>query len=302
MSASPSHRSAARGVARAAARAAQARRARQPRRRLPRDDDEGDRRRRWPRSRGAARGSGGAADHAADRLSSAGLARLPRSGAYYASSREVLISLAVPRGAAVDGDGEETRASGTPSSDGVPQSSSPSASACAAAVAVAAAEDDDDDETLVSLLLLPFSRKSKSHARPLPRADVVLSRIPPLGGLDRALTGAHIGCGRLRSRFAAWAAPPRLWCFGHVHESYGAERAVLRKPSKGATDGSGGDAATDPPTAGGRAADAATSWAPSTTLCLNVANANDGMAKRVQYNRPPMVTRLILPKGADGGR
>ena len=226
---------------------------------------------------GAARGSGGAADHVADRLSSAGLARLPRSGAYYASSREVLISLAVPRGAAVDGDGEETRASGTPSSDGVPQSSSPSASAGAAAVAVAAAEDDDDDETLVSLLLLPFSRKSTSHARPLPRADVVLSHIPPLGVLDRALTGAHIGCGRLRSRFAAWAAPPRLWCFGHVHESYGAERTVLRKPSKGATDGSGGggdgraearDAATDPPTAGGRAADAATSWAPSTALCL----------------------------------
>ncbi|KAK4904524.1 hypothetical protein LTR49_026044 [Elasticomyces elasticus] len=55
-----------------------------------------------------------------------------------------------------------------------------------------------------------------------PEVDIVMTHTPPLGYLDQVNNGGYLGCRSLQRAIAR--AKPRLHCFGHVHEAYGAER------------------------------------------------------------------------------
>ena len=55
-----------------------------------------------------------------------------------------------------------------------------------------------------------------------PNVDIVMTHTPPLGHLDQVKNGGYLGCRSLQRAIAR--AKPRLQCFGHVHEAYGAER------------------------------------------------------------------------------
>ena len=50
----------------------------------------------------------------------------------------------------------------------------------------------------------------------------MLTHGPPLGILDRAKQGDNVGCEFLLQ--AVKRCRPRLHCFGHIHEGWGAER------------------------------------------------------------------------------
>ena len=45
---------------------------------------------------------------------------------------------------------------------------------------------------------------------------------PPLGVLDEIMNGEHVGCEHLLR--AARRCKPRLHCFGHIHEAWGAKK------------------------------------------------------------------------------
>lgn len=52
--------------------------------------------------------------------------------------------------------------------------------------------------------------------------DIMLTHGPPLGILDTTYTGQPVGCEHLRQ--AVQRCRPRLHCFGHIHEAWGAVR------------------------------------------------------------------------------
>lgn len=54
-----------------------------------------------------------------------------------------------------------------------------------------------------------------------PNVDIVMTHTPPLGHLDQTKKGSYLGCRSLQRAIAR--AKPRVHCFGHVHEAYGAE-------------------------------------------------------------------------------
>ncbi|KAJ9649331.1 hypothetical protein H2201_004337 [Coniosporium apollinis] len=63
-----------------------------------------------------------------------------------------------------------------------------------------------------------------------PNVDIVMTHGPPFGRLDTTVfSGEHVGCSHLLS--AMRRAKPRLHCFGHIHEGWGAERVVWSKGS-----------------------------------------------------------------------
>ena len=55
-----------------------------------------------------------------------------------------------------------------------------------------------------------------------PAIDVMMTHGPPLGVLDATTRGEHVGCAHLLR--AAQRCKPRLHCFGHIHEGWGAQR------------------------------------------------------------------------------
>ena len=55
-----------------------------------------------------------------------------------------------------------------------------------------------------------------------PNIDIVMTHTPPLGHLDQVKNGGYLGCRSLQRAIAR--VKPRLHCFGHIHEAYGAER------------------------------------------------------------------------------
>lgn len=57
-----------------------------------------------------------------------------------------------------------------------------------------------------------------------PNVDIMMTHGPPMGVLDQSKKGTNAGCENLHR--ALTRARPRLHCFGHVHEGYGAE--ILR--------------------------------------------------------------------------
>ncbi|KAH7117111.1 Metallo-dependent phosphatase-like protein [Dendryphion nanum] len=55
-----------------------------------------------------------------------------------------------------------------------------------------------------------------------PSIDVLMTHGPPLGIRDATTSGENVGCEHLLR--AARRCRPRLHCFGHIHEAWGAER------------------------------------------------------------------------------
>ncbi|KAF2130813.1 Metallo-dependent phosphatase [Dothidotthia symphoricarpi CBS 119687] len=55
-----------------------------------------------------------------------------------------------------------------------------------------------------------------------PDIDVMMTHGPPLGVLDAVRNGERVGCVHLLR--AARRCKPRLHCFGHIHEGWGAQR------------------------------------------------------------------------------
>ncbi|RYN26851.1 hypothetical protein AA0113_g7354 [Alternaria arborescens] len=55
-----------------------------------------------------------------------------------------------------------------------------------------------------------------------PSIDVMMTHGPPMGVMDATTTGEHVGCEHLLR--AARRCKPRLYCFGHIHEGWGAQK------------------------------------------------------------------------------
>jgi Icc-related predicted phosphoesterase len=69
---------------------------------------------------------------------------------------------------------------------------------------------------------LPRGQKLQEKWERIPEGiDILVTHAPPMGTLDRTLTGEAVGCEKLRDRLAAMAKPPRLHVFGHIHEGRG---------------------------------------------------------------------------------
>jgi len=61
-----------------------------------------------------------------------------------------------------------------------------------------------------------------------PNVDIVMTHGPPKYILDMARDGNSVGCDHLRR--AIGNIRPKLHCFGHVHNGYGAQRVQYRSP------------------------------------------------------------------------
>lgn len=62
---------------------------------------------------------------------------------------------------------------------------------------------------------------AKNPVPDFPAIDVMMTHGPPLGILDAVESGEHVGCGHLLR--AARRCKPKLHCFGHIHEGWGAQ-------------------------------------------------------------------------------
>ncbi|KAI9051947.1 hypothetical protein LZ554_004202 [Drepanopeziza brunnea f. sp. 'monogermtubi'] len=62
-----------------------------------------------------------------------------------------------------------------------------------------------------------------------PSVGIVMTHKPPRGILDGCADGQQMGCGDLIR--AVGRARPRMHCFGHIHEGYGAEILTWRETS-----------------------------------------------------------------------
>ncbi|KAH8717079.1 ser/Thr protein phosphatase family protein-like protein [Phaeosphaeriaceae sp. PMI808] len=60
-----------------------------------------------------------------------------------------------------------------------------------------------------------------------PGVDVMMTHGPPMGILDATRTEEHVGCQHLLR--AARRCKPRLHCFGHIHEAWGARKVRWRE-------------------------------------------------------------------------
>lgn len=119
-----------------------------------------------------------------------------------------------------------------------------------------------------------------------PDADIVITHGPPLvpvAGyhLDLGRTGEHCGCSKLWT--AIKRTRPRLHCFGHIHEGYGAQVVRLGDPDGlkvdevSITNGDAGNTCSVPPTIEG------------TTLLLNAA-----IMSHCGENNKPWVVDMAL--------
>ena len=69
---------------------------------------------------------------------------------------------------------------------------------------------------------------SKTAIPTFPELDIIMTHGPPCYILDESENGLNVGCEHLRRALAR--ARPRLHCFGHVHNSWGAARIVYCEP------------------------------------------------------------------------
>ncbi|PVI07283.1 Metallo-dependent phosphatase [Periconia macrospinosa] len=60
-----------------------------------------------------------------------------------------------------------------------------------------------------------------------PQIDVMMTHGPPMGVRDETYNDEHVGCEHLLR--AARRCRPRLHCFGHIHEGWGAERVKWKE-------------------------------------------------------------------------
>ncbi|KAF9698436.1 hypothetical protein EKO04_003389 [Ascochyta lentis] len=69
----------------------------------------------------------------------------------------------------------------------------------------------------------PQATPIAEHAVPdWSEVDVVMTHGPPMGILDVVQNGEHVGCEHLLR--AARRCKPRMHCFGHIHEGWGAQK------------------------------------------------------------------------------
>ena len=87
--------------------------------------------------------------------------------------------------------------------------------------------------------------------------DVLVSHEPPKGVLDVCRSGESVGSQVLTDAAASLTVPPRLWVFGHIHESRGSACIQLNAEARGLI-GLGSSNLT--------------------TTCINAASANTGLA------------------------
>ncbi|KAF2749225.1 Metallo-dependent phosphatase [Sporormia fimetaria CBS 119925] len=67
---------------------------------------------------------------------------------------------------------------------------------------------------------------AKNPVPDFPHIDVMMTHGPPGGILDKACSGEHVGCPFLL--LAARRCKPKIHCFGHIHEGWGAKRVVWK--------------------------------------------------------------------------
>jgi len=124
--------------------------------------------------------------------------------------------------------------------------------------------------TTLRLALCPYQRprKAKQCKRgnrfALPSGEVLVSHVPPHGVRDRCHDGDLGGCAKLRHAVERSVNKPRLWLCGHIHEARGATRHRFGADPDG----------------------------PVTTLVVNVASANEGVASRLEYGAT-VVTLMV---------
>ena len=125
----------------------------------------------------------------------------------------------------------------------------------------------------------PYLTGNKVSNKLMPRrADVLCTHVPPRDLLDRCYSGKHAGSATLRKGVERMASksrsPPMLWLCGHIHEARGALRY----------DFSGGTSVSSP----------------AETLIVNAAQANSGMARRLDHG--PLVLQLEMDEAASTRR
>lgn len=122
-----------------------------------------------------------------------------------------------------------------------------------------------------SFYFVPFTRSLTT--RSIPRScDVVVSHVPPKGVLDQHhIRRHHIGCTTLHRGVARMkGGPPALWLCGHIHEGRGSTRKAFVQ---------GND---------------------KETLVINAANANPGIAAKIDYG--PAVVKLYCNSKKGGSK
>lgn len=147
------------------------------------------------------------------------------------------------------------------------------------------------------LALVPFERRPRGKnagarkrrakaglggAFSLPAGEVLISHVPPRGVLDRCSSGDLGGCSVLRALVERAEEKPRLWLCGHIHEGRGAVRHRFEPPGAyappareqtiGDSEGAVGAAAVEPGYI-----------EPGTTVVVNAASANSGMARQLLH-------------------
>ena len=128
--------------------------------------------------------------------------------------------------------------------------------------------------------LVPHLSGGKLSNRLMPkRCHVLASHLPPKDILDHCYSGKNAGSSGLRKGVERMvskttAPPPSLWLCGHIHESRGAIRHAF------------GSSTTSPSNNQNDGADS------EETLVLNAANANSGIAKRLEHG--PVVLQLSM--------
>jgi Icc-related predicted phosphoesterase len=60
--------------------------------------------------------------------------------------------------------------------------------------------------------------------------DILITHSPPWGILDTNDEGKHCGSKSLACRIGYMKNPPKLWVWGHIHESYGIDLPARGKP------------------------------------------------------------------------
>lgn len=71
--------------------------------------------------------------------------------------------------------------------------------------------------------------KQEDRFSSVPAVDILMTHGPPHGSFDESDTG-HLGCPHLL--IALKRCKPKLHCFGHIHEGYGAKVVTWNKDSE----------------------------------------------------------------------
>ncbi|EUC48211.1 hypothetical protein COCMIDRAFT_87874 [Bipolaris oryzae ATCC 44560] len=83
----------------------------------------------------------------------------------------------------------------------------------------------DEDRYNPSHQCTPYAKPIAENPIPdHPNIDVMMTHGPPFGVLDATQTGELVGCQHLLR--AARRCRPRLHCFGHIHEGWGAQKVL----------------------------------------------------------------------------